>query len=60
MADFTEAYNNILKEREHLTMELEELEVEIKPARLNALPDASLCLKCKSNQPKSNRGRLTG
>lgn len=32
MADFSEAYQNLLKEREHLIKELEELKVTIKPA----------------------------
>ena len=32
MSDFSEAYQNLLKERERLTKELEDLEVTIKPA----------------------------
>jgi hypothetical protein len=75
MADFADSYNNLLKESETLARELEELLVEIKQAderregspfgkreeaATEALAYASLCLKCKSTQPKSNRGRLTG
>jgi DnaK suppressor protein len=29
----------------------------IEPARLEALPEANLCLSCKSKQVKENRGR---
>ena len=31
----------------------------IEPARLEALPQASLCLKCKASQAKDARGRTT-
>ena len=31
----------------------------IEPARLEALPHATLCLKCKSSQAKDARGRST-
>lgn len=123
MADFSEAYQNLLKQREHLTKELEDLKVDIKPAderregssfgkreeeatqamefekrlalekqlsdslskvnraiqkyetgtygicdqcgkpiepaRLEALPSATLCLSCKTSQTKNIRGRST-
>jgi RNA polymerase-binding transcription factor DksA len=123
MADFAEAYNRLIKERERLKKELEGFEVEIKlsderregspfgkreeeateamefekrialekqltdslgnidraiqkyeagtygtcdqcrkpieAARLEALPQACLCLNCKTNQDKSSRSRST-
>lgn len=123
MADFSEAYQNLLKQREHLTKELEDLKVNIKPAderreassfgkreeeateamefekrlalekqlsdslskvnraiqkyetgtygicdqcgkpiepaRLEALPSATLCMSCKTSQTKNIRGRST-
>lgn len=123
MGDFSEAYQNLLKERERLTKELEDLEVTMKPAderregspfgkreeeatefmefekrlalkkqladsldrvnraiqkyetgtygicdqcgkpiepaRLEALPHATLCLTCKAAQAKNTRSRST-
>jgi DnaK suppressor protein len=123
MADFSEKYQNLVKEREHLTKELEALHANInpvderregspfgkreeeatevmelekrlalekqlteslakinraiqkyesgnygicdqcgkpiEPARLEALPQATLCLSCKAAQDKNIRGRST-
>jgi len=123
MVDFSEAYQNLKKERERINRELEDLKVEIKPAderregspfgkkeeeatevmelekrlalekqlsdslakinraiqkyeagtygicdqcgkpiepaRLEALPYASLCLNCKTSQSKNARSRST-
>lgn len=123
MINFAEAYQNLLKERERLVKELEDLKIEIRPAgerregspfgkreeeateatelekrlafqkqatdslskinraiqkyetgtygicdqcgkpidpaRLEALPHASLCLSCKASQTKNTRSRST-
>jgi DnaK suppressor protein len=59
--------NDALAEVEHAIMKYESgiyticdvCGQPIEPARLEALPQASLCLKCKANQAKDARGRTT-